>query len=69
MEKRDGLKKASRFSEVERDASDTGESSLASSTRARRKDSGRQEARRKHALTESLRRAVQYARKLLSSAR
>lgn len=26
MEKRDGLKKASRFSEVEREASDTGES-------------------------------------------
>ena len=42
-------------------ASDTGESSLASATRARRKDSGRQEARRRDALTESLRRAVQYS--------
>ena len=42
-------------------ASDTGESSLASATRARRKDPGRQEARRGDALTESLCRAVQYS--------
>jgi hypothetical protein len=42
-------------------ASDTGESSLASTTRARREDSGRQEARGRDALTELLRRAVQYS--------
>jgi hypothetical protein len=42
-------------------ASDTGESSLASATRARRKDSGRQEARGRNLLIESLRRAVQYS--------
>src|SRR5580704_15660478 len=39
-------------------ASDTGESSLASATRARPEDSGRQEAHRRDPLTESLRRAV-----------
>jgi hypothetical protein len=43
-----------------RSASDTGESSLASATRARPEDSGRQEARGKNPLTESLRCAVQY---------
>lgn len=44
MEKRDGLKKASRFSGIERSASDTGESSLALAAGARREVSGRQEA-------------------------
>jgi hypothetical protein len=42
-------------------ASDTGESSLASATRARRKDSGRQEGRGRDPHTESLRRAVQFS--------
>jgi len=45
VEKRDGLKKASRFSGIEMGASDTGESRLALATRARREVSGRQEAR------------------------
>ena len=43
-----------------RSASDTGESSLASATRARPEDSERQEARGKNPLTESLRCTVQY---------
>jgi hypothetical protein len=42
-------------------ASDAGESSQASATRARRKDSGRQEARGRDPHTESMRRAVQFS--------